>query len=181
MNLKYELPIWVVRIVGLALCAIGLGITFHTLGVFGCEGQRTRQGRSTNQWYGWTGTETIDPSGDVARLQGRWQRMPVEENRKNRSEVHLVIDGDTATFTLLAAPPGRTKDETWAYRFVLNSSVDPKVIRFTHLLREGDPLPLSPTHGEHNQWYTLDGDILTLWTVWFEQEERGKARYQQVK
>jgi hypothetical protein len=151
------------------------------LGVFGCTGQQTPETRMSNQWYGWAGPATVDPGGDVAKLQGRWQLMPVEENRKNRSEVHLVIDGDTAAFTLLSAPPTRTEDEATAYRFVLNSSVDPKVIRFTHRLGDGEPLPLSPTHGEHNQWYLLDGDTLTLWTVWFERGERAKARYQRVR
>jgi hypothetical protein len=45
-----------------------------TLAVFGCQEQQQPQPQVSysNVWPGWTGTTTIDPAGDVQKLQGRW-------------------------------------------------------------------------------------------------------------
>ncbi len=146
----------------------------------GCDAWKP-EGRNSNEWYGWKGATTIDPAGDVAKLQGRWEMTPVEARRQSRDVCSLVFDPDTAITTLHADPPRRAEDNRWAYRYVLNSSVEPKVLRYTHRLDESGPVELSPGHGEFNLWYSLDGDVLTTWTVWEAAGERPRYTYQRVK
>ncbi len=113
---------------------------------------------------------TIDPAGDVQKLQGKWSRVPEGEGW---GKAWLVFDGDTATFD-----PPRLWPQGEKYRFVLNSSIEPKVLRFTHWLGEKESIPLSPTHAEYNMWYKLESDSLTIWNHFAEQQDGGfKYRY----
>jgi hypothetical protein len=153
-----------------------------TLAVLGCGEQPSPIPKKSSTWYGWTGAATIDPSGDVARLRGKWRRMPLSwETQKEQVESYLVFDGDTVTFDHVGLRAKKLTPGFQRYRFVLNSSVDPKVIRFTHQLGEGEPVRIPPTHGEYNQWYSLEGDVLTMWTIWAEADERPKYSYRRVR
>jgi uncharacterized protein (TIGR03067 family) len=135
----------------------------------------------STDWPGWTGITTIDPAGDVAKLQGKWRRVPEE----GAGELWLTFDGDTLTFESFAFVAGvkarepSEKPHVNRYRFVLNSSIDPKVIRYVHRFGEGEPwgghqAPLS-------RWYKLDGDTLTIWSHLMEGWTRPKPSFRRVK
>src|SRR5438132_1197476 len=116
--------------------------------------------------------QSVDPAGDLAKLQGRWTRVPQGEGPLKWPESYLTIDGNTATYdhpTLRASGQG---GDIFRYRFVLNSAGDPKTMLFTHEIREGHEVALLRTHKEYNKRYKLEEDTLTIWTYWNEIEPK---------
>ena len=68
------------------------------LAVFGCQDRQPRI-ESTAEWSGWMGDTTIDPAGDLKKLQGKWiSTPPRREDAAKWPESYLVIDGDIATY-----------------------------------------------------------------------------------
>jgi hypothetical protein len=117
------------------------------LAAFGCQDRQPRI-ESTAEWSGWMGDTTIDPTGDLKKLQGKWVSIPPRiEDAAEWPESYLVIDGDIALFKGPGAgdeggrarKPGEMPSK---YRIVINSGVEPKVIRYTHSLDGGEPVPL---------------------------------------
>jgi hypothetical protein len=158
-----------------------LGTTI--LAAAGCQVQQQQQPKVTysNQWPGWVGNTNIDTTGDVQKLQGKWSWVPQGEGS---GELNLVFEGDTLTYEY----PGlgdegytrKTGQKPYVnkYRFVLNSSLDPKVIRFIDRLGEGKPIP--GHQAPLSQWYRLEGDTLTFWDHFTEQGERPSVSYRRT-
>jgi hypothetical protein len=160
-------------------------LTATILAAVGCREQPPPQSgtRSSTEWPGWEGDTTIDPAGDVQKLQGKWRRVPEE----GAGEMWLTFDGDTVAFEAFefvgggkAREPGQ-KPHVDKYRFVLNSSLDPKVMRYTHRLENGRPLALQRTHPSYNHWYKLNGDTLTSWNHLMEGWTRPIPSFQRAK
>ena len=160
--------------------AIYLTLVLGLAALLGC-GTPTPKRVSTAEWSGWLGDATIDPAGDLSKLQGKWRRNYNAPPGMHYPAAHVVFSGDTATFEPINLRAGDERAPRERVRFVLNSSVDPKVIRFTHSLGEGAATPLNRTHPEFNRMYSLDGDSLAIWTVWERAGERPKEIYERVK
>lgn len=109
----------------------------------------------------WKGTIHVDPAGDVGALQGKWKLYQSDGTSEvGKNETYLVFEGNVIIFDFVTARERGNKPDKDVYNFSLNSSLDPKVIRYTQRLGEGEPLvhrraPLS-------RWYRLDGDDLWI-------------------
>lgn len=150
------------------------------LTAFGCQDRQPR-GVSSTDWPGWVGEATIDPTGDVQKLQGKWRRVPEE----GAGEMWLTFEGDIVTYESFefvgggkSREPGE-KPHVNRYRFVLNSSLDPKVMRYVHRLGEGEPWP--GHQAPLSNWYKLDGDTLTKWNHFMKHWTRPKPSFQRFK
>ena len=75
-----------------------------------------------------------------------------------KAEAWLEIDGDVITFR---ARTSTMPDFRASYRFVVNSTASPKILRLVDWLGPGHP---SPGHqAPQGYWYSLEGDYLALW------------------
>lgn len=150
----------------LATLAIGLLVA-----ISGCGSGPTPDG---------AGEVTVDPVGDLAKLQGRWSLVPQGEGPLKWPESYLVFDGNIVTYDHPSFRKMGQRGDIVRYRFVLNSASDPKTIRFTRRLEEDKDIALPPTHKEYNKRYKLEDDTLTIWTFWSEQGEQPYYVYKRV-
>lgn len=126
----------------------------------------------------WEGSATIDPAGDVPKLQGRWWRVPHGEGLARWPEAYLVFDGDIVTFDHAELRARGEKPDIETYQFVLNSSLDPKVIRFIRWLGHDGPLP--GRQAPRAMWYKLEGDELTIWDYYASRGESPTYTWRRV-
>ncbi len=118
----------------------------------------------------WDGTHNVDPAGDLAKLQGKWRRL-VEEGNVITAEFEAdVIRIDYVT--LKSRGSALTGEY---YKYVINSSVEPK--RIFYLKKIGPPDVLPYKFGAQHLWYSLEGDVLKVWNAYFFKGEGGIATY----
>lgn len=161
------------------LLRVGLALPLALLAV-GCQEQQQPPPKlvSTSDWTGWTGNTTIDPAGDVEKLQGKWDRIEVGGMPNKPGDAWLAFDRDVVIFDHAALPGTGERPDPRKYRFVLNSSVEPKVIGYIEWLGPGKPFPGFGT--PRWEWYKLDGNILIIWNQHAERGESPKYRYMRV-
>lgn len=129
-----------------------------------------------------------DPAGDLARLQGRWKRIPHGEGPAKWPESYLIIVGDQLTYDHKelrekGPPTQKAATEIWGlerFRFVLNSGSDPKVMRYSHMWKDGREIELPDDHPEWNKRYTVENGLLKIWTMWAERHEQPVYEYERV-
>lgn len=156
------------------LVGIGLLVMFAALAAKSGWFSRSSGPKDPNDE--WSGTESVDPAGDITRLQGKWERPAHGDGITRTMKAWVVFDGNTVTFH---SPFREQPDFHAGYRFVVNSSLSPRVMRFTHWLGPGEPLP---GHGAPQaRWYRLDVDTLTIWNKWAELGESVRVTYRRAK
>ena len=124
----------------------------------------------------WDGPESIDPAGDIAKLQGRW-RVAGPMGPPER-EVYLIVEGNVATFDQRAFVDRGELPQLDRMVFVLNSSLNRKVIVYKERLGDGRPYY---RHDGDSQWYNLNGDNLTLHTCLPGNIECPGTKYERIK
>lgn len=114
----------------------------------------------------WTGTVSVDPAGDLARLQGLWRYVPHRNEGDKWAEQTVCAEGSVITFDY----PGIRQPDNWKdadiYEFIINSSLSPKVLKCNKRIGNNDPLP--GFGAPRAFWYKIDNDQLILWTSYWD-------------
>lgn len=157
-----------------------LALLLLMIGV-GCGGsvQPQKQPVATGTWTGWVGDTNVDPNDDMKSLQGTWREMQIVANDSGTTRVIVKFNTDTVTFEPAHIIPDPFSNSQ-SFKYVLNSSLNPKVIRLTHEITSNGLKPLSSKSAEYNRMYTHNGDVFTMWTKWPE-NERPKISYERIK
>ena len=147
-----------------------LRLALMVLGLTGVGAAIERWARPPVTPQTWSERTSVDPAGDLPKLQGKWKYTAVKKPPFD-SDKYLVISGNKALFDY----PGLTLDngKPWGphYLFAINSSFEPKVIRYFECLNPDNIVRSERT--PQNWYYSLEGDTLWLWSHYAERHDGG--------
>jgi len=154
-----------------------LSISLFILSAIGCEKtvNTKNAARSPNNWQGDT---TIDPCGDLVLLQGKWSYVSVKSSVGQPSEIDLIFQESTARYDYITIQKAGGQPKSEWFNIVLNSSVQPKIIRFTERIGPVDSTTIM--HARQSLWYKIEGDIFTTWDGYALIDESGPANYKRT-
>lgn len=123
----------------------------------------------------WRGESTIDPCGDLATLQGKWSYVSSKKIIGQPSEIDLTFKGSTANYDYITIQKAGGDPKANYYKIIINSSVEPKILRFTEWTGPVGSTPIM--HPPEALWYKIEGEILTTWDAYSLKEESAPTRY----
>jgi hypothetical protein len=118
--------------------------------------------------------ESVDPAGDLARLQGLWRYVPHRSEGDGWAEQTVLVEGSVITFDY----PGLRQPSNWKdtdiYEFIVNSSSSPKVLKCVNRIGNNHPLPGFGIPRAF--WYNVDNEELIFWNGYWDMESgRGEV------